>query len=646
MTDQTDLTGMSDGDLLAALQSAPDVPAMVTAEAQRQGVDPALALSVAHAESGFDPSAVSPKGAVGPMQLMPATAKGLGVDPNDPAQNIRGGVSYLKQQLDQFGDPKLAVAAYNAGPGAVQRAGGIPQNSETPGYVDKVMGGAQIGQMSDADLMSALGMGLPAPRVAPVAGAPAGQPPTAPAPRSIVPGIAQQGAPQAPTPSPYDQAKTDAAQGFFAPIDKLVSDVKANYAKSTANARGPAPSIPQALAQEFGDLKDKAGILGDVGGVISAPIQAALNPLAGVISRYGPQQYSSPSLFFQGGKAGINPSQALTQPQAQAQTLGDLNTALSAATPSAGRVAMPAKSMNLDELTAAKNAAYKAVDSSGFRFPTADAQNLASDITAYVARKGGPKAAQLYPGSEAIAARLQSLANQPGGVPLSQLDELRSDIYGALVKPGDREAPIGVYMRGKIDDLINAHNTPDIAAARDLNTRVMKSQAITDKLDSAGLRAASTYSGGNYPNAVRQSLRTLVDPTSAQQITNLTPQENAALTKVVTGTPVQNATRYATKILTNKIVQAPIAVMTHGAGPAIMEAVGSVLNKTAQNQTQSAVQKVLDLISQGGRPPVTQPIPALQLAGRPPIAPMSPRGLFGLGVVAPANARAATASPK
>jgi soluble lytic murein transglycosylase-like protein len=93
---------------------------MVVAAAQQQGLDPALALEVASAESNFNPNAVSPAGAIGVMQLMPATAAQLGVDPYDAAQNIQGGVTYLRQLLAQFGDPVAAVAAYNCGPGCVR----------------------------------------------------------------------------------------------------------------------------------------------------------------------------------------------------------------------------------------------------------------------------------------------------------------------------------------------------------------------------------------------------------------------------------------------------------------------------------------------------------------------------------------------
>jgi hypothetical protein len=108
--------------------------------ALRAGIEPALLASLVWAESGFQPDARSHAGAIGLAQLMPGTAAGLGVDPHDPQQNLDGGARFLAAQLKKFGRPELALAAYNAGPGRVERAGGIPQIAETQAYVPKVMG--------------------------------------------------------------------------------------------------------------------------------------------------------------------------------------------------------------------------------------------------------------------------------------------------------------------------------------------------------------------------------------------------------------------------------------------------------------------------------------------------------------------------
>jgi soluble lytic murein transglycosylase-like protein len=118
--------------------------AEITQAAQANGLDPALLAGLIKQESGFNPNAGSPAGAQGLTQLMPSTAAGLGVtDVHDPVQSINGGAKYLKQQLDAFGgDVAKALAAYNAGPGAVKRFGGIPPYAETQNYVRVVQANA------------------------------------------------------------------------------------------------------------------------------------------------------------------------------------------------------------------------------------------------------------------------------------------------------------------------------------------------------------------------------------------------------------------------------------------------------------------------------------------------------------------------
>lgn len=120
------------------LEPGGDLDSTLKRVARNEGVDEDLVRSVIQVESGFDPKAVSSDGAQGLMQLLPSTAQMLGIDPMDPKQNLEGGIKYLGRMMDQFGNLEEALAAYNAGPDAVEEHGGVPPFSETQDYVKRV----------------------------------------------------------------------------------------------------------------------------------------------------------------------------------------------------------------------------------------------------------------------------------------------------------------------------------------------------------------------------------------------------------------------------------------------------------------------------------------------------------------------------
>ncbi|MCB1319993.1 MAG: lytic transglycosylase domain-containing protein [Leptospiraceae bacterium] len=136
------LTGNSSGNLPANPTEtfSGQLEEMIAKVGRDEQVSPDLIRAVIRAESGGRTDAISSRGAFGLMQLMPETADELGVDPEDPLQNLQGGVRYLKDMAGQFGDLDLTLAAYNAGPGAVRRHGGVPPYQETRDYINRIRG--------------------------------------------------------------------------------------------------------------------------------------------------------------------------------------------------------------------------------------------------------------------------------------------------------------------------------------------------------------------------------------------------------------------------------------------------------------------------------------------------------------------------
>lgn len=147
-------TAISPPESAPPMRAAPeDIVRFIQESSVRHAIPSSIVEAVAWQESRFNHAAVSPKGARGVMQLLPTTASDLGVDPADLRGNIDGGAAYLAQQLRRFGDVKLALAAYNAGPKAVERYGGVPPYAETQSYVRAIMA-----RLSAA---SAVGAGAP-----------------------------------------------------------------------------------------------------------------------------------------------------------------------------------------------------------------------------------------------------------------------------------------------------------------------------------------------------------------------------------------------------------------------------------------------------------------------------------------------------
>jgi hypothetical protein len=186
---------------------------------------------------------------------------------------------------------------------------------------------------------------------------------------------------------------------------------------------------------------------------------------------------------------------------------------------------------DLETLDTAQKAAWAKVDASTYRFPKAEGQAMAADVRALV-NDAGP---ELHPNANLYANQIESLAAR-GDLTLGKLNRLKSQMGSKLFK-GD-EAGIATPMLDRVEATINTAKDPSLSVARQAYKRYSKFKDVTERLDSADLAKPAAGTGGN-PNTARQKLRPTIDPKSNQQIKNFTPDEKAAVRKVVKGTPPQ-----------------------------------------------------------------------------------------------------------
>ena len=318
----------------------------------RLGIRPGLLHAIITKGERSGASAVSPKGAGGLAQLMPGTAAEMGVrDRFDPAQSIDGGGRYLKKMLDAFeGDETKAVAAYNAGPGAVRKYGGVPPYKETQAYVQRVIGGGggKAAMPTPDDLMSYFGQGptskAPAPKLAASAAVSGG----APSPDELMSYFGQKPAAAAskgvgPTFQPVND--------FMAPVVAAKDNLLKHQADDKAAMLAQKPTLnPLKLASGLVDTVGRTGrTLGDLlalpGAVVTGAVDAAVaKPAARALSKLPITPYAAPTLSIVNGKPQLSAPRALKGQEAVDTVAGDISLALSSgrAIPGAAKaVAVP-----------------------------------------------------------------------------------------------------------------------------------------------------------------------------------------------------------------------------------------------------------------------------------------------------------------
>lgn len=283
----------------------------------------------------------------------------------------------------------------------------------------------------------------------------------------------------------------------------------------------------------------------------------------------------------------------------------------------APRVKAPkAKSVSVDELRTAKTAAYKAVEDQGIAYSGDSVRDLARGISDEM--RAGNISATRHPKAYSMLADIESRLSGREPVSMTQLDQLRQEIYRDVAGPraDDAERFFGQKMIKNLDEFIDSAGpgqvvagdaeraAADLGKARDLNKRYRKVQTVQNEVTSALDRAASTYAGGNKANAIRQELRPLNDPTSPRRLRNATPEEQKALKQVVHGTGAANAWRTVGKVadprgLLGASLHTAFGIPTHGLSTAAAP-VGMAASAMSNRATMKSVEKLLSVMASGG----------------------------------------------
>lgn len=296
------------------------------------------------------------------------------------------------------------------------------------------------------------------------------------------------------------------------------------------------------------------------------------------------------------------------------------------ATPRAGKPQAPPAYPTVAELETKKRDLYTQANATGFKFADADMKALSDRVTTeFKTRAGsGPEGAAALPVANGLRARLEEMA-KTGNVTLEHLDRLRSDAYEMAVANGGPDSVVGRFLRSEIDKLMDGYNVPLIKEARQANTQWMKANEIAKRQRSGELGAASANSGQNVVNAQRAKIRPTIDPLHSGEITNWTPEEAAAVERVVMGSPKANKLRDTGNLLRNPLFNTVGGVAGGFASggvaaigvPAMMQLAGRYFRKAAEKVTAQDIEALQRLIAEGRvAPPVVRGPPTAAIQGQ------------------------------